>query len=1013
MKELKMENNRRNFLIGSGAVVAAASIGGYKDTLGAVATLSNKGEKAKDSIYGNSLIPEAKIANDIYDKNSSFSIMSNMCNGCTTHCGVRVRIDNKTNKVVKVTGDPYNPLSTDPWLPYNTPLKDSYKILGKDSKENITFRSTACARGNTVFDKIDDPLRVTKPLKRVGKRGENRWEEIPIEQLIDEIVQGGNLFGEGNVEGLKSIRDIKTPLDPKDPSLGPKANQLCMLATGDDGRKKFAIHRFVKSFGTVNYQGHTSICGLAMRSGEAAYLGDFKKYPHLKPDFENCDYLLTFGTAPAQAGNPFKRQAKLLSKARTKKNLKYVVVAPMLTNADSIAVGNQSQWIPVKPGGDLAFVMGMLRVIIEEKLYNHDYLSLASKEAQKEANDASFTNASHLVIQDDEDFGSILKDKKEALVIDSEDGLLKVASLVKKAELFVDKSVEFNGKYYQVKSSMTLLKESANEYSLDVYSKNSGISKEKIIATAREFTSHGRKAAIDCHGGTMHTTGFYTTYAIMMLGAMVGNLNYQGGMSVGGGRYKDLKGKKYNLIAYKGKVKTKGYRVDKTRKSYEGTKEFKTKVANGQNPYPATDTWYPFTNALESEIITNSAKGYPYNLKAIISWNANILYGQSGTRFIKDLLADPKKSIPLFISIDPFINETSKYADYIVPDSVIYETWGAAGAWAGYQTKINMMAFPAFTPKQATFKNGEPICMDSFVIELGKKLGLPGFGKGAIKGAGGKKYNLDKPSDYYLRAFENVVLDGKPVPDISDEELKFANLESYVDKLKEISGDNWKKVAYAMARGGRYASKESGYKDGKLTHPYTKNCIQIYNPVVGKEKHAMTGERFSGVPRFYPARLNGGELLEKEFPPSKYPLSAFSYKSNVLSQCDASSSGMQNIRFTTYIDINPKSADKQNLKHGDMVKISSEGGSIEGMLRFRNGVMPDTLAIEHGLGRDAEGAETVAIGAKTFKGIVQRKTGVNINKLGILDPSRKLATLSDFVVGSNARQAIPVSITKI
>ncbi len=123
--------------------------------------------------------------------------------------------------------------------------------------------------------------------------------------------------------------------------MGPKANQLCILGTGDDGRKAYMVHRFRNSFGTVNYQGHTSICGLSMRSGEASYLGDFKKYPHLKPDFEYCEYLLTFGTAPGQAGNPFKRQGKLLVKGRVKENLKCVTVAPMLTNSDNIAVGEK------------------------------------------------------------------------------------------------------------------------------------------------------------------------------------------------------------------------------------------------------------------------------------------------------------------------------------------------------------------------------------------------------------------------------------------------------------------------------------------------------------------------------------------------------------------------------------------------------------------------------------------------------------------------------------------------
>ncbi|MBL0686347.1 MAG: tetrathionate reductase subunit TtrA [Sulfurospirillum sp.] len=1006
-----MNKNRRNFLLGTSLVTASASMIGYKETLKTAITMGSRGVPTKDEIYANAQETEGVIR-DTFKKNTKFSISSSVCNGCVTNCGVRVKIDQKTQKVVKVTGNPYSPLSSDPWLPYNTPLEKSFSLLGKDSSQSSKYRSTVCARGNVVFDKADDPFRVLKPLKRVGKRGENRWKEIDIEVLLDEITKGGNLFEEGEIEGLSSIRDLETPLNSKDPSLGPKANQLCVLGTGDDGRKAFMVNRFVKSFGTHNYQGHTSICGLSMRAGEAAYLGDFKKYPHLKPDFENCEYLLNIGTSPAQAGNPFKRQAKLLSIGRTQKRLKCVTVTPMLTNSDNIAVGDMSEWIPVLPGGDLAFVMGMIQVIIAKKLYNKEYLSIPSKEAQKTMNDGSFSNSTHLVIQSGKSINKILEKNKTALVIDVKDGKLKPSSQVTQAKLFVDQEVEVDGVIHVVKSAMTLLKESAFEFDLDTYAKSSGISKAKIISTAEEFTSYGRKAAVDCHGGTMHTTGFYTTYAVMVLGLLVGNMNFKGGMSAGGGRYKDWKGSQYNLLEYKGKVKTKGCRIDKTKMAYEKTLEFKTKVANRQNPYPARDTWYPFTNALESEIITNSTKEYPYKLKAMISWNANFLYGQSGTKHIKKLLKEPKDSIPLFIAIDPFINETSKYADYIVPDSIIYETWGVSGAWAGYQTKINTAKFPVKTPKQAKFKNGEPICMDSFIIELGKKLSLLGFGKNSLKGNDGKKYALNRPQDFYIRAFENIAMDSKAVLDIDDSEIALANLEPYIETLKKICGKNWRKTAYVMARGGRFEEKEHGYKNDKLAHSYGK-IINLFNPVVAQNRHSMTAERFSGVPRFYKARLNSGELIEELYSKKEYPLLAFSYKSNVLSSPSVSGKKLSHVRFTTYVDINPKTAQESDLKHGDIVKLTSAGGEVLGMLRLRNGIYPNTIGIEHGLGRDGEGAVDVTINDEVKKGIIRRKSGININKLGFLDSSRELATLSDFVVGSNARQALPVKIQKL
>ena len=46
------------------------------------------------------------------------------------------------------------------------------------------------------------------------------------------------------------------------------------------------VVRFLQAFGSKNFSGHSSICGLSMRAGNAAFLSDFDKYPHLKPDFE-------------------------------------------------------------------------------------------------------------------------------------------------------------------------------------------------------------------------------------------------------------------------------------------------------------------------------------------------------------------------------------------------------------------------------------------------------------------------------------------------------------------------------------------------------------------------------------------------------------------------------------------------------------------------------------------------------------------------------------------------------
>ncbi|WP_228568740.1 molybdopterin-dependent oxidoreductase [Campylobacter sputorum] len=986
---------RRDFLLGTAAATGALSVEGYNEALSSLVTLSSKGQNADDAIYGDAPKTEISFKDGKMTINEDFKVFPSVCNGCTTHCSVRVKID-KNGKIKRIFGNPYSLLSSDPWLDYKTSLQDSFKFTSDTKNVN---RSTVCARGNIVFDKIDDKFRVTTPLKRAGKRGENKWVKISPEELIKEIVNGGDLFGEGHVKGLKEIRNLEQNIDDENPEFGKMVNKLAIFGTGDEGRQKFIQQRFMQSFGTINFAGHTGTCGLSMRAGEAAYLNNFKNYPHVKPDFENCKFILNIATAPSQAGNPFKRQAHLLAKSRTNGDLKYVTITPTLTNSDNIAVSSSSKWVPILPGSDLAFVMAMIRYIIENNRYNIDYLEIPSKERMNELNEHSFTNASHLI---DKKTGKFLRDDGNFMVFDKESKSIISANLSKAGELLYEDE--------NLKTSFVELKNNANEKSLDEYSKICGVSVEDIISLSIEFTSHGRAVATDCHGGTMHTTGFYTTYAIMMLGALVGNLNYKGGVSMGGGGFKDINGAKYNFTAYEGKVKPSGVRIDKSKFSYEKTSEYKRKIEAKQNPYPAKGMWYPLTNANQQDFVANSANSYPYSLDCLISWNTNFIYAQSGSESVKEALKDPKKGIPLFIAIDPFINESSIFADYIVPDSVMYETWGVVSPWGASQTKASNFRYPIIESKNDKFANGEPITMDSFVIELGKALNLPGFGKDAIYGNDGSKFSLDRPQDYYLRVFENVFLDGKnPAPQISDEELKLSGLETmYKDKLEEVCGENWRKVAYAMARGGRFEDKSKSY-EGEYINKIYDIPIAIYNEDVANFTNSLTGEKFSGSPKFYAPRYTDG----KEFNLNN-SLLAFSYKSAVFSSPTTASSNLKRIFYTNFIEINTKTAKNLGIKDGDIVEISSSSNTLAYIAKVKQGIHPKAIAISHGVGRDGEGANDIYIDGKLIKGFAFRKTGININKLGLRDLSKgKYHTLCDFMIGSNARQAIPVTIKKV
>ncbi|MFW5692349.1 MAG: molybdopterin-dependent oxidoreductase [Chloroflexota bacterium] len=1028
-----MTISRRNVLkfIAAGGSLSVFGIGYSGVAKKMTDTWRDNNPRVTRALTGNAPLPEYTIdpATGRVTPNPAQYIANTVCVGCTSLCGVRVRVDRESEQVIRVTGNPYHVLSADPFLEYDTPIVDSFRALSAYEEAGLTGRATACGRGNAVLDKLYDPYRVLTPLKRVGRRGEGRWEPITFEQLLEEIVEGGDLFGEGHVDGLRAIQDNETLIDPDQPELGTLANQLVFIGGFKEGRIDLAQRFVMFAFGSINFSGHRGNCGLTMRSAYASLLGDWKGQPHLKPDFRNAKFILNVGTAPANAGNPFKRQGKLIAEGRSDGNLTYVVVDPVLTNSDSIAAGERSRWIPITPGTDGALAMGMIRWIIENERYAESFLRQPNPTAAENAGEPSWSNATHLVITEPEhpNNGKLLRGSQLGLIELNEDASNETFVVMVDgvptahnvptgpADLFFSGTVEIEGAPVAVATAMSLLKDAAFEHTLAEYSEITGIPASQIEGLAEEFTSHGRQAAADCHGGTMHSNGFYSAWAVVMLNAMVGNLNWKGGTSAGGGAWKDFApGPRYNMKAFSGQVAFGGARVSRRGMPYEKTTEFKRRKDAGDNPYPARHPWYPLGVALQSEYFPGMLNGYPYPTKALILWNTNPLYGQSGLQEQAcDMLADPGH-IPLIISIDPFINETSAYADYIVPDTVLYETWGAAKPWGAWLTKVNSVRWPVVEPPQARTPAGDPISMESFFIELAKALNLPGFGDNAIADADGNLHGLHHPEDYFLRAYANIAFDGEPVPEANEDDMRFTNVERLTDMLQAtLKPDEWRRVAYVLARGGRFEPGSGAYNGDFVAHRYS-GAMQIYDEKPATTKNSMNGKRFSGVPRWIPPQFADGTPLHEVYPTTEFPFTAVSTKSQLQSPHSIGSSKLDAIQPANTINLNFEDGAALGIATGDRIRVTSPNGVIEGVAMLLRGLMRGVIGIEHGFGHWALGAQPVIVNNEKWHASDIRGAGVAINLLGLRDIARDgVSTLADVACGANARQGIPVKVERL
>ena len=165
------------------------------------------------------------------------------CCTCNNMCGLRYRVDEATNTVTRVAGNPYCEVVTggDP-LDLNTPVARAYELLTGDA--GLKNRATSCGKGASGIASATDPRRVTQVLKRAGKRGENKWKTIPYEQAVKEIVEGGNLFGEGHVDGLRAIRNLKVPAVKGYTEFGSAANSHMATYNEEDPLRGSFYSRF-------------------------------------------------------------------------------------------------------------------------------------------------------------------------------------------------------------------------------------------------------------------------------------------------------------------------------------------------------------------------------------------------------------------------------------------------------------------------------------------------------------------------------------------------------------------------------------------------------------------------------------------------------------------------------------------------------------------------------------------------------------------------------------------------
>ncbi|HWI62795.1 MAG TPA: molybdopterin-dependent oxidoreductase [Symbiobacteriaceae bacterium] len=766
------------------------------------------------------------------------------CFQCPAICGIIAYVED--GRVVKIEGNPAHPNN----------------------------QGTLCAKGHAGMSQAYDPQRILYPMIQTKERGDKTgWKRVSWDEALDAVAAR-----------------IKKNIDAK------KANAIYLMPGRD--RSAGYLGRFAAAIGTPHVISRSGTCSQSKKAGFTESWG----YDSNWNDYANSKYVLNFGHGIFESGSVFVGNTLALTKGMTENGTKLVTLDPRFSNT----AAKSTEWVPVKPGADLAVILAMHYVILKNKLQ--------------------------------------------------------------------DPAME---KWFNYPLDQYLAHLEKNGYTPAWAEKISGVPAATIERIAKEFATIKPGCVTAYKGVGNHTNGAQTTKAIILLAALVGNLNVKGGTY-------------YN--------KTAAYK-------------------NPAGPPAAT---LPKSPALKANPVQWEANTTLFEKWAagvgevdmIMTWVHNPVYVLGNVQQKINILKDRKK-IPYFVAIDLFMSESTALADVILPDVSFLERndpeshYPTSGKpWVALRQNV--------LPKPI----GEGMEQCEILRAIAKKLGpdyykwfelsrvdyvkaqvkdsLPGF-----EDWGG--YEKLKTVGVYAQNMEKFEYDGLAAKTVKEEELKDAVLDEktgiYYAPKKTADGKIEEKDGKPVAD----TAKSLGVKlaDGKVYKGWNTSHKKIGLFSANWEKQ-FPG---TGLPVWEPsatvAQAKEGELICFQY---KFPTITHSRTSNC--------KWLSELRHDNPVLLNPKDAEKIGVKTGDTVQMKSSVDAKTFTVEVTEGIMPGTCAVGWGPGHWEYGAFANAGEGVTpdlvkadpdYGRIWWKKKGTNVNWLA--------APITD-ALGGSQEWATPVKVTK-
>ncbi|MEZ5850965.1 MAG: molybdopterin oxidoreductase family protein [Hyphomicrobiaceae bacterium] len=842
-------------------------------------------------------------------------IKTTTCYMCACRCGIQVHL--KDGKVRYIDGNRKHPVN----------------------------RGVICGKGSAGIMQHYAPSRLKAPLLRTGPRGSGQFKEITWEEALTTATSW-----------LSQVRAS----DPR---------KLAMF-TGRD-QSQSLTGWWAMQFGTPNFAAHGGFCSVNMAAaGLYTFGGSFWEFG--EPDWEHTKYFLLFGVAEDHGSNPIKAALGKLKQ----RSAKIVSVNPVRTGYNAIA----DEWLGVKPGTDGVLVGALIHELFRTNNVDLDYL-------------VRYTNAPWLVIQDKgaKDDGLFARDADgKVLAWDKTTDSLARADRTDITPALVGEFTLPDGR--RAVPSFRLLAERflSSEYTPEAAEKICGVPAGTIRRIAEEMADvafqqtvtlpikwtdwagrehdsiTGRPVSVHAMRGiSAHSNGFHTCRMLHIMQILLGTIDVPGGF-----RYKAPFPRPAppgaRPVGKPEQVKPNTALPGMHLGFVHGPEDLLVDADGKPSRIDKAFSWEApiAAHGMMQMVITNAALADPYPVDVLFMYMANMAWNSSMNigatlDYLTATNEDGSYKIPKVIYSDAYASETVAYADLILPDTTYLERYDCISLLDRPISEPDGPADAIRHPVVAPDRNVRPF--QDVLIELGARLGLPGFTK-------------EDGTPRYPGGYPDYIVNHERSPGVGPlagwrgaDGSKFGMGEPNPKQLERYI-ENGAFHLHHLEPGQRYMKHANrGYLEFAKSVGFIPHAdpivFQLYCEPLQKFRLAARGhgsvqppdryrqriERFFDPLPFWYAPFEGGLIDDRA-----YPMHAVTQRPMAMYHAWGSQNAwLRQIHAANRLFMHRDRARELGIGDDDWVWISSHIGRVKAQVQLMEGVNPDTVWTWNAIGKRA------------------------------------------------------------